>query len=129
MKVVYLNVIEGDVMQMDIMDDLQVFYDMIHCRTVEMPEVRIGNRDTYFNIICDEEALLKSGAIPSVFTESEAMLYGNIIICKANYNTGELESLTDDECAYIKSHVLPVKRVNRETHEARTYFALVYCSY
>ncbi len=131
MRVVYLNVNDNFVEIKNIKDDLQVFYDMIDCRCVEMPERRIGNVGThYFNIICDEEALLKEQpTISAVDNSMQPMLFGNLIICKVNYNTGNLKGLTEKEAEYVMKHIRNVTATNVRTLEKTTRWMLVECEY
>lgn len=109
MRVVYLDVINKEASIRDIKDDLKVFYDMIHCRCVEMPERRIGmNMTDYYNIICDEEALLTDNPILSAIdSNNNPMLFGNLIICKVNYNTGNLNGLTELEAKHVLKMIKP----------------------
>ena len=130
LTVVYLDVINNDVQILDIENDLHVFYDMIQCRCVEMPERRIGKKNKYFTIICDEEALLKENPKPSAIDNlGSIMLCGNLIICGIDWKEGDLISLTYEDAQYIKKHVQLMSTINSRTGKINTYYMLTQCEY
>lgn len=82
---------------------LEGYYAALGCSCIDIVTRKIGGKA--FDIICDDEALLKADPIPSACNyNGYGMLYGAIFIC--NYaGNGELASLTDDECMYVLKRV------------------------
>lgn len=103
MKVVYLNVENQQLPKaMDIEDKLDVFYELIGCRCIDIVQRKIGNK--YFDVICDDEGALKEDALVSaVDTQFRQMLVGNLIISKSN-DEGNLIDLSDEDIKQILRH-------------------------
>lgn len=131
MRMVYLDVVNGEVKTVDVDPKLSTYYKLLDCDCIEMPERRIGVRSKkYFTIICNESGLLKDRPIPSAIDNlGNIMLVGNLLFCKVNYDTGREVGLTQDEAEYIKRFILPMSTKNTITGEIRTYFMLTQCEY
>lgn len=85
-----------------IKDDLDEFYKIIECSTIDIVSRKIGN--IYYDIICDDEGLLKDSPIVSVVSEDGSpLICGNIIIC--NSEEGELTSLKKEDIDSIRKHI------------------------
>lgn len=106
MQVIFLNVQDNQPPEVrQIKNDLQTFYDLIECDTIDIVRRKIGKR--YFNIVCDDEAMLvdwpKISAISNI---GEVRLVGNLIICAGDITeNGDLIGLTDDQAEYVKQHI------------------------
>ena len=100
MKVVYLNVKDGKQPEIiDIPDELETFYKLIKCDTIDIVRRKIGGKE--YHIICDDEGLFDQPAIPSLINHNYGVdLVGNLIICNCD-EQGELQSLTDVEAERI----------------------------
>lgn len=96
MKVVYLNVENRELPKViDIEDNLDVFYELIGCRCIDIVQRKIGHK--YFDVICDDEGALKEDCIVSaVDTQFCQMLVGNLIISNSD-NEGNLIDLSDED--------------------------------
>ena len=106
LKGVWLNVATEEAKVIEINDDLDEFYRTLHCDTIDIVRRRIGRK--HFNIICDDEGLLKyNPKISAVDETGKIMLVGNLFIVSGEDNEGELLSLTNEEIEYI------MKRVHR----------------
>ena len=103
MKVVYLNVEKQQLPKvMDIEDNLDVFYELIGCRCVDIVERKIGNK--YFDVICDDEGALKDNTVVSaVDTQFHPMIFGNLIISKSD-DEGNLIDLSEEDIKQILRH-------------------------
>lgn len=103
MKVVYLNVEKQELPRViDIEDKLKVFYELIGCRSIDIARRKIGNK--YFDIICDDNGLLKTNHVTSaVDTQFREMMVGNLIVTKSD-DEGNLIDLSDDEIKQILRH-------------------------
>ena len=103
MKTLLLNVQEGYVKELDIKDDLKVFYDFIDCRSIDIVERKINRR--WFDIICDDEGLLKDDPkISAIDSFGHPMLVGNLMFAHHD-SKGNLKALTDDDIKYIKHFI------------------------
>ena len=103
MKVVYLNVEKQKLPTViDIEDELNVFYELIGCRCIDIVQRKIGHK--YFDVICDDEGALKEDCIVSaVDTQFRQMLVGNLIISKSD-DEGNLIDLSDKDIKQILRH-------------------------
>jgi len=55
-----------------------------------------------YDIICDDEALLKEQPIPTMLdTEQQPMIFGNIIVAGLADETGNMTDLSDEDIARI----------------------------
>lgn len=131
MRAIFIDIENNESKIVDIPDDLKVFYSMLNCRIVEMPMLKIGVKSHYyFNIICDEEALLKGNPFPSAFSDlGKPLLFGNLLITNVDEKTGELASLSVEDCEYIVQFIKPVGVQNKRTGEVRSYLGLTQCEY
>ena len=86
---------------------LEDYYKMIDCRMIDIVNRSIGNKR--YNIICDDEGLLKDNiTISAINKDWQEMLVGNLIICGLA-KQGELTSLTDEDIAHIKKKIIQVR--------------------
>lgn len=104
MKVVYLNAENRELPNViDIEDNLEVFYELINCRCIDIVSRKIGHK--YFDVICDDEGALKENVIISaVDTQFRPMLVGNLIITKSD-EEGNLIDLSDEDIKQILRHI------------------------
>lgn len=83
---------------MEVEDTLDTWYDLLKCRMIDIVTRRIG--ENYYNIVCDDEGLLKDTNWISAATEDgRAMLVGNLFICKNE--SSELASISKEEAQEI----------------------------
>ena len=98
-------------------DSLDAFYKALNCTCIDIVNRRIGEKR--YDIICDDEALLKVDPIHSAFNISFIMpkpdLYGNLLVVGQADSEGELTSLTQEDVVRIQRNVTdthtPVGRV------------------
>ena len=121
MKMAFLDVKNGKELQVvDIADELKEYYRLIDCSTIDITMRKVGS--TAYDIICDDEGLLKSDPIVSMISDKyhdkpEPMLVGNLLF--AHHDTeGNMTGLTDEEIADIKDH--EVKLLDRELKKSYT---------
>ncbi|MBQ6980024.1 MAG: DUF3846 domain-containing protein [Clostridia bacterium] len=100
-QVIYVNVDKGTKPKIKhIEDNIDTFYKLINCNSVEMPQRQINGK--YFTIICDEEGTLKSNPIVSACShKGDAMLVGNLIITGLPDIKGNLTGLSDSDILLI----------------------------
>lgn len=82
--------------------DLDTMYQIMNCNLIDVAIHSIEGQN--FDFIVDDEGLLKSPVIPSVFSNNKNMLnVGSIIIC--NSNDGIFQSLSNEDIKLIQKHI------------------------
>lgn len=97
--------VEGVAEKIKVKNELNAYYEKIKCTCIDMPEITINGKT--YTVICDDEALLKSGAIQTgrrVIYGKESPLFGNLLICKVDKN-GYERSLTDADAQNVLAKV------------------------
>lgn len=128
MRAIYLDVENNDCKIVDVPNDLKVFYNMLNCRLVEMPERKIG--DKLYTIICDEEGLLRGNPIPSAFNrEYKPMLFGNLLIVNTDVENCDIKELSIDDCEHITKFIQPTIIMDKRTGKQSFHLSLSNCEY
>ena len=104
---VLVDVENEKVEALEIVDELDSFYKILNCSTIDIVVRRIGGRHKKaFDIVCDDEGLFKEPQkISAIDNLGNVQLVGNIFITGTADNEGNLTSLSDSDVAYIKSKV------------------------
>ena len=89
---------------------LHEYYKILNCDTIDIISRKIGNN--YYDIICDDEGLLKDMLMPSMIIldgngKIVQFLVGNIFIVKHDGNGNE-KSLTNAEIDEIMSNIYTI---------------------
>ena len=86
---------------------LEGYYKALNCDCIDIVSRSIGGQG--FDIICDDEALLKEFARPSAFThDMQPMLFGNLFV--VNYDgKGDVCSLRQGQIEHVLRYVRTVK--------------------
>lgn len=113
MKVVYLNVKKGEFLKpMNIEDDLDTFYRLIDCRTIDIVTRSVHGKKV--SIICDDEGLFEEN--PQISAVGCGNLVGNLIFTGLPDEDGNLTDIDrKTELALIASAGLiihPDKEIN-----------------
>ena len=83
---------------------LDEYYKLIGCDTIDIVYYKIGSR--YYNIICDDEGLLKDSIRISAFDKQmHPILVGNLLIFGDTDENAEFTSLTDRDIIQIKERI------------------------
>lgn len=90
---------------------LNQLHHFLNCETITMVSKRISGE--YYDIICDDEALLKSDYILSLFNNVEPELAGNLIFTKSDKN-GENIGLTTREESFLQNKLLIIPYFMRD---------------
>lgn len=111
----------------EINNNIQEFYKMIGCRTIDIPSRKIGG--TRFDFIVDDEFLLKindeENSIPSVVLfdvlgNIQEIFFGNVIICNHD-DQGETIGLSVQEAKKIINNITKIyDRENNEYYVIKT---------
>lgn len=84
----------------DIKDDLETFYRIIDCDTIDIVTRYVN--DVQFDIICDDEELLKEEPIVTALSMNlKPMLVGTLIFAH-NDGHGNLTDITDSDETLLK---------------------------
>ena len=104
---VLVDVENEKVEAMEIEDELDSFYKILNCSTIDIVVRNIGGRHKKaFDIICDDEGLFKEPQkISAIDNLGNVQLVGNIFITGTADDNGNLTSLSASDVAYIKSRV------------------------
>lgn len=97
----------GTAYKKTIPDDLEAYYDLLDCKTIEIVSRAIGagRHPKTFEIVCDEEGLfVEKPVVTAVNKQGEMMFVGALFVCRYG-GDGELESLTDDDIDYLRSQI------------------------
>lgn len=110
----------------DTKDVLQQYYKLLDCDLIDIATRRIG--DKVFDIICDDEGLLKENAIPSAVNKAgEVQLVGNLLICNIADNEGNEVGLDADDVMYIYKNLMKATIVIND--EEKEFPILTNCDY
>lgn len=93
----------------EVEDDLPHLYDVLHCDTIDITVASVGA--TEFDIVCDDEGLLKSDAITTAIDYNlDPVLVGSLLFCHHD-KEGHLTSITDEDIQTLTSHVTFTRNV------------------
>ena len=87
----------------DIDPELETYYKLLECDTIDIVYRKIGDR--YFDVICDDEALLKAGSqVTCVDRRYNPMLFGNLLLVHHD-EEGSTLGLEEDDIPVILRNV------------------------
>ena len=103
---ILINPENGTAAPITLEDSLSSFYTALDCTCIDIVDRTIGRSKKRFSIVCDDEGLLKAPIrISAISPRFEPMLVGSLFVVSCDYETGELESLTEAELQYVLDHV------------------------
>lgn len=86
---------------------LEDYYRTIGCDCIDISMVYLNNR--LFNVVCDDEGLLKGGAVPSVFDgDGNPIIVNTVIVLGADEESCDTRSLTLDEALMLANAMYDV---------------------
>lgn len=89
---------------MDIEDTLEAYYKALNCDLIDIVVATVDGRE--FDIVCDDEALLKNDPIPSACDfDGNAMIYGSILLLHHD-DEGNLTEISEDDVRLLKRNTL-----------------------
>ena len=96
---VYVNAETGSATPTEIEAGLQSYYDLLGVDYIDIVSRKIGGK--YYDIICDDEALLKADPVLTMIgPHCEPMLCGSLFICRHDGQGNEV-SLTKSDVKRI----------------------------
>lgn len=100
---IYVNAEKHSAMPTTIEHSLQAYYDLLEVETIDIVSRNIGGE--YYDIICDDEALLKDNPILSMIdTGCNPMLFGNLFIVKHDGEGNEISLKQADIRRILKNY-------------------------
>ena len=103
MRGLLLNVVEDrvEIVETNGLDD---YYRLMGCSVIDITQRKIAGK--YYDIICDDEGLLKENSKISAITHmGQPMLVGNLIIAGEADADGNLTDLLDTDIAHIYKNI------------------------
>lgn len=74
--------LESHIRNIDESDKLNEYYRYLNCRCIDMATIDV---DGYaYDVVCDDEALLRQPLIPSLYVSEEQVLFGNLAFLRNN---------------------------------------------
>lgn len=93
--------------------NLESYYKTLDCTMIDIVNRQIGYNTVVapamrFDIICDDEAMLKSPCVPSAIGQDYSYcLYGDLFVVGHDDGSEDIRSLTKEEREYLKHHISP----------------------
>ena len=93
-------------------NNLEDYYKLLNCRCIDIvnrPIISLNDKIEHFDIICDDEGLLKENNLVSAvdFRNRKIALVGNLLICDFD-REGNEKSLSKEQIEFIKDAVVQV---------------------
>lgn len=82
---------------------LESFYKIIDCDLIEIVQIEVEGK--FYDVICDEEFLLKEKPVPTLFIDNENVLCGNLIFTTCDED-GKTQGLTDTDIKILMEYIL-----------------------
>lgn len=103
---IYVNAEKHSAAPISIESKLDAYYELLDVSCIDIVSRKIGGK--YYDIICDDEALLKANPICSMIdSDGKPMLFGNLFICSHDGEGNEI-SLSPDDIPRILRKMQPV---------------------
>lgn len=72
--------LESHIRTIDDMDKLNEYYHYLDCRCIDMATIDVDGHA--YDVVCDDEAMLRQPLIPSLYISDEQVFFGNIAFVK-----------------------------------------------
>jgi len=94
--------------------ELERYYQLLNCTCIDIVSRKVG--DAYYDIICDDEGLLKndpvvSGVIINKEGEVQPILFGNLLFCNTDGEGNEV-GLTNDDLDNLLRNIIQISDEN-----------------
>ena len=100
MRGVLLDVVKGEIKEVNIEDSLEAYYDALNCTVIDIVQRDIGG--ITFDIVCDDEGLLKdSPVVSAVDSKYRPMFVGNLLFLHGDDTTGEMVGISEEEASFL----------------------------
>lgn len=106
MKAYFINTNTGECGTIEIEPSLEEYYRLLDCLCIDIVVRRVGG--IVFNIVLDDEGLLKPNRVGGVARDCEELLAGNLLLFGVDELTHDLRSITEHEAQTIDENVFGV---------------------
>ena len=104
-KAYYVNPRTNTAEPREIETTLDTYYKLLECDCITITSRGFGRSRKRFDIICDDEGLLKDDPLISAIDDlGRVMLVGALLVCGEVDDEGELTSLTDSDVRLLKKY-------------------------
>lgn len=101
----YINTKEPEPKVIEVKPDYREYQKLCNSRVIDIVNIKIGGKP--FDIICDDEFLLKSGQqVTALNLSGQPVLLGNLIICNFDDSTGEEKSITEADIIHLLANTV-----------------------
>lgn len=102
---ILIDVDDGTYRVKQVEDSLESYYKILKCDTIDIVTRKLHGK--VFDIVCDDEALLKDRPKVSAFDSNlNRHLHGNLFITGTADAEGRLTSLTKEDIRHIRAHCM-----------------------
>lgn len=107
----------------DITEELETIYKEINCQTIDITNF-LGTNGVLYDVICDDEGLLKSDFSIILYKNYEPYIAGSVLISKSN-DKGENIGLNQDDIVYLENNILLLFGCLANSEEIKTFFNII----
>ena len=109
----YFNPNTGEHGKRAVKDELQEYYKLLDCDTIEAPSFKIDGR--WYTVVCDGEGRLKEGNKPSgIYRSKQYIAFVGPIFLVSGSGTPNFASLTEQELSEVAASVKKALFVDSE---------------
>ena len=121
-KAYYIDPITNTAEAREITDSLDTYYELLHCGTIDIVNRGFSNSKKRFDIICDDEGLLKDDPyVSAVGTRGSAMLVGALLVVGQADDEGNLTCLSDKDIEFLKRRTMSLPTRRHDAHNMLVY--------
>lgn len=105
LKAFYLDVDNQKMNFVDVVDDLNVFYEKLNCSCIDIVVVTINGKN--YDVVCDDEALFNEEVRPAIISQKDGrvLVWGNVLLFSLADGNGDLVGLDADRVCDIPSRL------------------------
>ncbi len=94
--------LESHIRNIDDTDKLNEYYRYLNCRCIDMATIDVDGHA--YDVVCDDEALLRQPLIPSLYISEEQVLFGNLAFVR-NDEDGESVGLDREDMIRLLNYI------------------------
>lgn len=94
--------LESHIRTIDDANQLNGYYRYLDCRCIDMATIDVDGHA--YDVVCDDEALLRQPLIPSLYISEEQVLFGNIAFVRNNED-GETVGLEREDMIRLLDYI------------------------
>lgn len=94
--------LESHIRNIDETDKLNEYYRYLNCRCIDMATIDVDGHA--YDVVCDDEALLRQPLIPSLYVSEEQVLFGNLVFARNNKD-GESVGLEREDMIRLLDYI------------------------